>query len=502
MRLKKTLLLKSLLAATLFILSIMSVYAATELTDQEITNAIDRELMFNSAVSSYLIDVETDEGIVALSGTVNNLRTKERAVQIAGAVKGVRGIVNEIDVEALSRSNITLENEVTDALLEDPATDSYEINVKADQGKVTLTGTVDSWQEKQLSGYVAKGVKGITELENNLIVDYKTDRSDIEIKQDIVQSLKNDVRIDHALIDVNVKDGEVTLSGKVGSVNERTLAVSESWVVGVSSVDSDEVEITEWARAENLRKDKYIPKSDEEIKDAVNDAFLYDPRVYSFNPEVSVFNGTVTLTGTVNNLKAKRAAEHDARNVVGVFNVNNYLKVRPVYVPEDYQLESDVEAAIDNNILFESWDVDVTASAGLVYLNGEVDSYFQKKQAEDIASKTKGVIAVENNLKVNDTNDYYYDNYYGWNSFYAPGYIDVSDDYLTDFEIENRIQNQLWWSPYVNEDEVDVLVAGGTAVLTGTVETQREKLYAEVNALEGGADEVENNLIVSYNPKK
>jgi hypothetical protein len=55
---------------------------------------------------------------------------------------------------------------------------------------------------------------------------------------------------------------------------------------------------------------------------------LYDPRVISFNPEVNVTNGKVVLTGVVSNLKAKRAAEIDARNVVGVWKVENLLKVK------------------------------------------------------------------------------------------------------------------------------------------------------------------------------
>lgn len=249
-----------------------------------------------------------------------------------------------------------------------------------------------------------------------------------------------------------------------------------------------------------MRKNKYVTRTDEEVKDAVKDAFLYDPRVFSFNPEVSVKQGVVTLTGTVDNLKAKRAAEQNARNIVGVYRVKNYLKVRPVFVPDDNDLEARIESALQKSPTFEKWEIDVTASHGIVYLNGDVDSYYERAKAEDIASKTKGVLAVENNLLVNDLNDYYFYNYYGWNNIYPPYYVDVDYRYKSDFDIKEDIIDQMWWSPYVNVDEVSVTVENGKAILTGTVDTKRERLFAEINALEGGAIKVENNLKVTSTP--
>jgi len=63
---------------------------------------------------------------------------------------------------------------------------------------------------------------------------------------------------------------------------------------------------------------------------------------------------------------------------------------------------------------------------------------------------------------------------------------------------KRMIGDHLWWSPYVNEDDVQVSVSDGTATLTGIVDTRREKLYAEINAMKGGAEEINNNLIVEY----
>ena len=144
----------------LVLLGSVNFLTAQEPADKQISNAVDNELTFNSSTPSYLIDVETNEGIVKLSGTVNNLLAEDRAVKIARTVKGVRGVVNNINVNVPYRSDAALENDVIDAFLDDPAADSYKLTVTANDGDVTIDGNVESWQEKQLAAFVAKGVRG------------------------------------------------------------------------------------------------------------------------------------------------------------------------------------------------------------------------------------------------------------------------------------------------------------------------------------------------------
>ena len=494
--------LKDVVKVAILLLSITLVFekqaAAETPSDKDISNAVDNELLYNATTPAYLIDVTTNEGIVTLSGSVNNILSKDRAVKIARTLKGVRGVVDNIKVDAPFVADNILKSNVEKALLNDPATDSYEITVNSDNGEVTLKGRVDSWQEKQLSEFVTKGVSGVKKVDNNLIVNYRTQRPDYEIKEDIQQSLKNDVRIDDGLVNVSVKNGKVKLSGVVGSANEKSLAYFQAWSAGVNAVNDKDLKVEGWARDDNLRKNKYVTKSDDEITNAVKDAFLYDPRVFSFNPDISVRDGVVYLNGVVDNLKAKQSAEQDAKNVVGVLRVKNYLKVRPVSIPDNDDLKAKIESEILMDPVLKLWKIDVKANNGIVYLNGAVDSYFEKTKAEDLVSKTKGVINVENNLSVYDNNDYFFYNNYGWNTYYPPYLVDVKPAYRSDEAIKENIIEELWWSPYVNQEEVTVVVKDGKAILSGTVDTKREKLFAEINALEGGAMKVENNLKVEY----
>ena len=56
------------------------------------------------------------------------------------------------------------------ALVEDPVTKAYQINVETFKGEVQLSGFVDSAQAKAKAGEVARGVKGVISVKNNLIV--------------------------------------------------------------------------------------------------------------------------------------------------------------------------------------------------------------------------------------------------------------------------------------------------------------------------------------------
>ena len=60
-----------------FLISNNGLYAAKKaMSDELITNAVSNELLFNATTPSYLIDVETNKGIVTLTGEVDNILAK------------------------------------------------------------------------------------------------------------------------------------------------------------------------------------------------------------------------------------------------------------------------------------------------------------------------------------------------------------------------------------------------------------------------------------------
>lgn len=491
-------LLLSLVLAFFFGMPVTQVEASKhQLNDVSITDAVQGELLWDPGVQSSWIDVKTERGVVSLSGTVDNILAKERAARIAGAVKGVRSVVNQIRVvPPVLRSDMEIRNDVKDALVIDPATEAYEIGVAAQGNIVTLTGSVDSWQERRLVEKVTKGVKGVIAVDNKIDVDYKTTRLDPEIEHEIEQALRWNPLVDHVLIDVDVGHGKVRLSGTVGSASEKTEALIDAWVTGVRSVDASGLEVKERVRDENLRKSKYVVKSDDEIRKAVENAFLYDPRVSSLDVFVAVSDGDITLRGTVDNLKAKRAASQDARNTVGVRTVKNRIIVRPSATLSDTIIAENLRKALKRDPYVEHYKIDVTVFSGTAYLRGAVDSYFEKSQAEDVASRVGGVVAVRNNLVVEG--DYappVYDPYLGGayphdRQKYGPGSYPLK----TDAQIEEDIKDELWWSPLVDAENIKVSVDDGVATLEGKVYWWSEIQSAVADAYQGGAIRVRNEL--------
>lgn len=473
--------------------------AEAQLDDQTIADAIENEISFDQAVPANEIDVRVTSGVVTLTGTVANLLAKERAVSLAETVKGVRSVVNRIEVEPFwDRMDWEIEQDVEAALALDPVTESWEIGVDVLANVATLTGTVDSWQERQLVGKVVKGVRGVSGIDNRIDVDVDHDRLDSEIREEIEAALRWDALVDHAMIDVAVADGEVDLSGTVGSAAEKSRAVNDAWVAGVTIVDSSDLDVAMWAREKTLREDKYVVKSDAAIEDAIEYALLLDPRVLSGNVTPEVENGVVTLRGNVDNLRAKRAAGQDSRNTVGVAEVENRLKVRPI-TTTDSEIETDIENALVRDPFVERYEIAVDVFGGTAYLSGTVESYFEKSRADDIAASVVGVKEVRNNVTVDyDRRALAYDPYIHDFEPYIYEWYDYEPYYTArmDSDIEADIESEIMWSPFVDGDDVEVTVEDGVATLTGTVDSWGERADATENAYEGGAVWVDNNLVV------
>jgi osmotically-inducible protein OsmY len=473
-----------------------------EIADNEITLAIEDQLVLDPGVDSNLVDVQTDAGVVTLLGTVDNILAMERAARVAETVKGVVAVVNRIELKSMDHKDSTIRKEVMNALQEDPATESWQLNASVNEGRVILTGTVESWAEKDLAGKVAKGVQGVRGLDNRIMVDYTMDRSDPEIQQEIVARLRWDALVDDGLIKVEVDQGKAILTGTVGSAAEKRRARLDAWVMGVTELETDGLEVKYWARDERLRKDKYVATSDDAIREAIEAALLQDPRVNSFDVSVMVQNGKATLTGNVNNLKAKRQAGQDARNTVGVWRVKNYIKVRGENgMPTDSSLAERVRNALERNPYVDADEVKVSAMSGTVYLVGEVDTVFERGQADDVVSGLYGVTQVKNNLIV-DSGWLSYNPYVDDWRFYDYDWFSHSEERgtLYDWEIAEEIRDELWWSPFVDRDDVNVTVKNGVATLTGSVQSFSEYQAAAENAREGGAWSVVNELEVTPSP--
>lgn len=445
--------------------------APADLEDRDITLAVESELIYEEAVPSHKIDVSTENGIVTLSGSVDSYHAKLKAEEAAKSVKGVLAVVNNINVKPIVRTDSQIREDVISALLADPVTESFEVDVNVDDGIVTLTGEVDSYTEKNVAEEVAERVKGVVDVENALNYKLVTDRTDVDIKEDVRYRLKSQASIDSGLVTVTVQDGNVTLEGSVASAAEKSQAETETWLVsGVKSVTNN-LEVKWWL--DGGTDEWGVGWDDEDMERAIENALETNPRVMSFDIMATVEGGVATLTGTVDNLEAKRAAEEEAQNMLGVWRVKNYVRVRPAVERSDREIANDVRDALRRDPYVDRYEIGVKVYNGEAHLTGEVDSWYMKDRAEQVTAGIRGVTEIKNNLDV-----------------------DYEGTTKTDQEIKDDIESQLFWSPFVDSDDITVKVKSGVATLIGTVEDWGALRAAKDNALDGGATEVINKLEV------
>lgn len=164
---------------------------ARSLTNQGIADAVNRELQVERTVDANTIDVESEKGIVTLKGTVHTLYAKERASTRATMIKGVRSVVNRLQVipsRPVNGENIY--KRIMVRLVSHPRVETKNMEVVVRDGTVTLKGKVNSWTERSASGTVVKEVEGVQHVVNHLQVEMPLEpRSDQELKQAILARL-------------------------------------------------------------------------------------------------------------------------------------------------------------------------------------------------------------------------------------------------------------------------------------------------------------------------
>lgn len=485
--------------------SVLPLQAATAkeaITDSGITAAVEDGFMFEKGVFPNFVDVTTTDGIVTLSGSLNNILAKGRAIKIAESIRGVRGVIDRLTVIPVSRPDEDVRKDVLAALLQDSATESYQVAASVKDAVVTLTGSVGSWPEEQLAVRVAEGVKGVKDVHNEITINYLAKRTDPEITADAAVALQWDIWLNGEFINVSANAGKVSLTGTVGSAIAKSRAVDDVWVNGVTEVADSGLTVEPWARDASRRKHQFVVKTDQEIQQAVQAAFRADPRVSGFSSTINVRieDDVVILTGSVGNLKAKTAAEHDATDTVSVWWVDNLLKVRLQSWPPDADSEKALKAALLWDPLLDSLTVEAAVINHVAYLSGTVDSDLQKADAQDVATRTKGVAEVRNRLKVEP--EELAVSYYSW-PYYSYSY-DPYDEFefigpqpiKSDGRIKHDIERAFFWSPFVHRNDIQLKVGQGVATLTGTVGSWLAYGEAQRDAYKGGASFVRNRLKV------
>ena len=207
-------------------------------------------------------------------------------------------------------------------------------------------------------------------------------------------------------------------------------------------------------------------------------------------------DGTVWLRGEVDSLPAKRAAEQDAMNTVGVERVVDHLRVRPDAVSDPVILETIIEGLRGGGLL-DRGDIAVAVTDREVRMTGDVANMVDYWRADRIASTVNGVEALDNDLTIDGERVVAAAEWYGYYPRLSGATPSADAMLKSDRVLHEDVSSELFWSPFVDEDDIQIDVDDGTVTLSGTVGSPQELRAARDNAFEAGALKVRTDLAIA-----
>lgn len=225
----------------------------------------------------------------------------------------------------------------------------FDIEVEVTDGAAVLRGSVDSSVEKDLAGELARGVDGITAVDNRLEIKRENSKerprnellervSDANLTAKVKSQLLWNSNTQGLRIDVDAQGGIVTLRGEVASAAESELAAQIARnTSGVHRVDNelrvnaDQEPVGKQAEDTALALKGEV--GDAWITTKVKTSLLYNRGVDAAAIDVRTQGGIVTLSGEVRSDYEIERAEQIAAGIVGVREVRNQLQTRAVDQP-------------------------------------------------------------------------------------------------------------------------------------------------------------------------
>jgi len=207
----------------------------------DIREAVEAELKFDPLVDDAGIHVVNMNGDVALNGTVPSYPQYLEAAAATQRVSGVKDVHNHLEVvlaDADFRDDAMLTTAANNALMLN-VTVPDGIEATAEDGNLTLTGTVEYGAERAAAEEAVAGLTGVRNIWDEIEISYDADTVDIDLH--VQEALGRSALVpDDSDVKAATDGSSITLTGHVRTWAEHDAVVGAAWMArGVIDVDDD-----------------------------------------------------------------------------------------------------------------------------------------------------------------------------------------------------------------------------------------------------------------------
>ena len=211
----------------------------------DIREAVEAELKFDPLVDDADVHVMNMNGDAALNGTVPSYPQYLEAAAAAQRVAGVKNVHNHLQVvlpDADFRDDAMLTTAANNALMLN-VTVPDGVEATAEDGNLTLTGTVGYGAERAAAELAVAGLTGVRYVRDEIEISYDADSVDVDLH--VQEALARSALVpDDSDVKVATDGSIITLTGHVRTWAEHDAVVDAAWMArGVIDVD-DELEVT------------------------------------------------------------------------------------------------------------------------------------------------------------------------------------------------------------------------------------------------------------------
>lgn len=209
--------------------------------DFQLQRSVQDELAWEPSVTAAHIGVAARDGVVILSGHVLAYSEKNAAEKAVRRVKGVKAVVEELEVRLpfeTKRTDEEIGAAAINRLAWDTSVPTDAVKVRVENGWLTLTGQVDWKYQKDAAHNDLRPLFGVVGMSDQITLKPRPNATDISA--DIKRALDRSWSFYQDNVSVTATGGAIRLTGTVPTLDNKWVAARTAWrAPGVTGVQND-----------------------------------------------------------------------------------------------------------------------------------------------------------------------------------------------------------------------------------------------------------------------